>query len=289
MANLRGGSVQKQLKDAFHRLTAFKTGRHGKDDHLTHSDGTAKIREKLLRDIGDFIDKEGITTKVNLALTPENMDKLLSERLKGLANNSKESYIRSFSSLIQGLNEKNITTEVKRDYFDQKMRSLRSQKNWKAEVKTDQAIKNPEVIIQKLYAKRYETGVYTQVMHELGLRAQESIRLLNDPSKYIVERDGGLFVENLKGKNNHIYNSKKISSDLVYKIEKIHKMPSYSTLYRDLKFFGIKAHGFRFGYSKERLNQKLEAAKDYRTSLKEVSKSLNHYREDVTSYYIRRA
>ena len=38
MANLKGGTFEKQIKDAFHRLEAFGVGRVGKNDNLTHSD-----------------------------------------------------------------------------------------------------------------------------------------------------------------------------------------------------------------------------------------------------------
>jgi len=37
MANLRGGTFQKQVKDAFHRTLAFKESRHMNEDNLTHS------------------------------------------------------------------------------------------------------------------------------------------------------------------------------------------------------------------------------------------------------------
>lgn len=127
-------------------------------------------------------------------------------------------------------------------------------------------------------------------MHELGIRSSESIRLLNEPDRYIIERDGGLFVEGLIGKGNHVYDPKEISSELVYKIEQIDKMPSYSTLYRDLKELGVNAHGFRYGYAKEQLENKLShEAKSYHDSLKEVSKELNHHREEMTNYYINRS
>lgn len=74
MANLRGGSVDKQLKDAFQRLAAFGKGRHNETDHLTQSDSLATKREMYLRDWGNFVKDEGIDDKVNQAMTAENMD-----------------------------------------------------------------------------------------------------------------------------------------------------------------------------------------------------------------------
>ncbi len=47
MANLKGGTFEKQIKDAFHRLEAFGVGRVGKNDNLTHSDKLAE-KEKCI-------------------------------------------------------------------------------------------------------------------------------------------------------------------------------------------------------------------------------------------------
>ena len=54
MANLKGGSFEKQIKDAFHRLEAFGVGRVDKNDNLTHSDKLAEKREMYLKDISDY-------------------------------------------------------------------------------------------------------------------------------------------------------------------------------------------------------------------------------------------
>ena len=43
MANLKGGTFEKQVKDAFHRLESFGVGRVRKSDNLTHSDKLAQI------------------------------------------------------------------------------------------------------------------------------------------------------------------------------------------------------------------------------------------------------
>ena len=289
MTNLRGRTPEKQLKQAFHKLKAFNIGRHRKQDHLTHSDGLAKVRDKLFRDIKRFIEKEGITGKVNLALTPENMDKLLEDKLKNLENNSKESYVRSFSSLVQGLKEVNITVPVKKEYFDNKMDALRSQKDWKMEIKTGQAIQFPEQVIEKLYEIRFETGVYANTLKQLALRASEGVRLLENPHKYIIERNGSLYVENLKGKGNHIYQAKEIHPSLAAEILSIKKMLSYSTMHRDLKKLGIKAHGFRYLFAKDSLEKELTKGKEYKEALTTVSKDMNHHRGDMTSRYIKRA
>jgi hypothetical protein len=290
MANLRGGSVDKQLKDAFLRLAAFGQCRHNQTDHLTHSDGLATKREMYLRDWGNFVKEEAIYDKVNQAMTADNMDRFLEKRLEDLSNATKESYIRGWSSLIQGLTEENISTHVEKDYFNQKMDQLRDQDDWKTEPKIGKSVDEAEVIIQQLYEKRYATGFYAEVMYELGIRASESIKLLNEPDRYIVEHNGELVIDGLIGKGNNIYDHKEISGELAYKIQLIYKVPSYSTFYRDLREVGITAHGFRYSYAKEALETKLsDEGQSYHDALREVSKELNHHREEMTKYYISRA
>ena len=44
MANLRGGTFEKQIKDAFHRTLALGEGRHMKEDNFTHSLALAQKR-----------------------------------------------------------------------------------------------------------------------------------------------------------------------------------------------------------------------------------------------------
>lgn len=289
MANLRGGTIAKQIKDAIKRLLAFGKSRHGEIDHLTHSNGLSIKREMYMRDWGDFMQRESLYVKVNEAMTQSNMDKFLKHRLEGLAGNTKESYIRGWSSLVQGLEEKNITIPIGRDYFDEKMEYLRDQGDRIYEPKTGRSIDEPEGIIERLYEKRYETGVYAQTMYELGIRSSESIKLLNESERYIVERDDGIYVEGLIGKGNHVYEAKEISGELVQKIEQLGTIPSYSTFYRDLKNEGINAHRFRFTYAKEELADKLsDGGKSYQDSLREVSKELNHHRGEMTEYYIKR-
>ena len=63
MANLKGGTFEKQLKDAFHRLEAFGVSRVGKNDNLTHSDKLAEKREMYLKDITSFFKSQNINKR----------------------------------------------------------------------------------------------------------------------------------------------------------------------------------------------------------------------------------
>ncbi len=84
MANLKGGTFEKQLKDAFHRLEAFGIGRVGKNDNLTHSDKLAEKREMYLKDVTNFFQSQNLTSKLNTLFTKENLDKFFNQRLENL-------------------------------------------------------------------------------------------------------------------------------------------------------------------------------------------------------------
>ena len=71
MANLKGSTFSKQSKNAFHRLEAFKIGRVGKNDNLTHSDKLGEKREMYLRDISKYFTDNNISGKLNQLFTKE--------------------------------------------------------------------------------------------------------------------------------------------------------------------------------------------------------------------------
>ncbi len=118
MANLKGGSYDKQIKDAFHRLEAFGKGRHGNNDHFTHSDGIATKREMYLKDYREFSEQNRFTEKLNKTMTNENIERFLNQRLDGLKTSTQENYTRGFSSMLEGLKEANITVSVDKAVFD---------------------------------------------------------------------------------------------------------------------------------------------------------------------------
>jgi hypothetical protein len=70
MPNLKGGTFEKQIQKAFHRVLAFNKGREFNNDNLTHSVALAEKREMYLRDFKEFIENKGITQgKLNLLMT----------------------------------------------------------------------------------------------------------------------------------------------------------------------------------------------------------------------------
>lgn len=285
MANLRGGTYEKQASDAFHRLEKFGVSRHGNKDNMTHSLGLAHKREGYLRDIQNFATENKLIGKLNELMSNKTiMDKFFEKRMKTLNPTSKENYFRSYSSMLEGLKQANITITLDKSYFDQKVSQIEKETTFK----TSRSISNPDKLIEKIYQSRYASGVIAEVQKELALRTSEAIELVKNPEKYISENT----VSNLIGKGNHIYVDKYISSDLKMKIEAVEKVPHEDTYRADFKVASSGEHiphDFRFTFAKIEMETKLSQGIDYTQAMKEVSLSLNHVSAERTRYYLARA
>ena len=285
MANLKGGSYDKQVKDAFHRLEAFGKSRHGKSDHLTHSDGIATKREMYLQDYKNFSEENGFIEKLNKTMTNENIQNFLNQRLDGLKASTQENYTRGFSSMLEGLKEANITVSVDKVVFDSKVAEIKE--NRIDTVIIGRVISNASSVISNLYEKRFESGVIAQVQYELGVRISESFEIVKNIDNYL--NGNSSTIENLVGKGNHKYDTKNISPALVAKIRECNKISSENTYRNDLKELGIaNSHNWRYTYAKSEFDTKIKSGVEYNQALREVSKELNHTRESMTLWYLNR-
>src|SRR5574344_670585 len=232
MANLKGGSFEKQIKDAFHRLEAFGVGRVDKNDNLTHSDKLAEKREMYLKDISNYFTSQNLEGKLNNLFTKDNLDKFFNDRLENLSTKTQENYLRGFSSMLKGLEQQNINIQVHledKDFFDDKVKGIKDQAETIIE---NRYIDNVKDVIKNLYEDRTISGLIAQTQYELSIRQAEAFELIKNPTKYI---ENGR-VENLIGKGNHSYDSKEISFELEQKLLNNQKqLISKSTYYEDLK------------------------------------------------------
>lgn len=276
--------MEKQCKDAFYRLEAFGVKRHGSNDHLTHSNGVASKREMYLRDFKNFMENNQIEGKLNQAMTAENMDKFLEQRMENLSRTSRESFTRGWSSMVQGLQEANVSVDLDKNYFDQKVDEIKEMPL--EAVVTGRAIKDADNVIKELYNTRYESGVISEVQYSLGLRVSEAIELVQNYEKYIDHNE----IVGLVGKGNHAYEPKEISLQLVAKIMSVEKIPSQNTYRNDVSSVTDQhtPHDFRYSYAEREYHSKIEDGVEYRQALKEVSGGLNHSREEMTNYYLKR-
>ena len=285
MANLKGGSFEKQIKDAFHRLEAFGVGRVDKNDNLTHSDKLAEKREMYLKDISDYFTSQNLNDKLNTLLTKDNLDKFFNQRLEDLSTKAQENYLRGFSSMLKGLEQQNINIPVHledKDFFDDKVKGIKDQAETIIENRYIDDVKD---VIKNLYEDRTISGLIAQTQYELSIRQAEAFELIKNPNKYI---ENGR-VENLIGKGNHSYDSKEISFELEQKLLNNQKqLISKSTYYEDLKKYNISSHDFRFTSARDKFEEKINNGISEKEAKLQISSELNHKREEITDYYLNR-
>lgn len=285
MANLKGGNYQKQIKDAFHRLEAFGVGRVGKNDNLTHSDKLAEKRNMYLKDISNYFTSQNLTDKLNALMTKDNLDKFFIERLENLSIKTQEGYYRGFSSMLKGLEQQNIYIPIHsedKDFFNKRVEIIKDQAETIIE---NRYIDNVENIISNLYEDRAISGLIAQCQYDLSIRQEEAFELVSNPLKYI---ENGI-VENLVGKGNHIYEPKEISFELEQKLlNNQEELISKSTYYYDLQKYDISSHDFRFTSARDKFEEKLNSGISEKEAKLQISSELNHKREAITDYYLKR-
>jgi hypothetical protein len=285
MANLKGGSFEKQIKDAFHRLEAFGVGRVGKNDNLTHSDKLAEKREMYLKDITSFFKSQNLNDKLNTLFTKQNLDNFFNERLKNLSSKTSENYLRGFSSMIKGLEQQNIYIPLHledKSFFDDRVKSVKSEANIIIE---NRYIENVNNVIKNLYENRAISGLIAQTQYELSIRQSEAFELVKNPNKYL---DNGYIVD-LVGKGNHKYMAKEISFELEQKLlNNSYDLIDKSTYYNDLQKYDISSHDFRFTSARDKFEDMLKNGISEKEAKVKVSQELNHKREAITDYYLRR-
>lgn len=287
MANLKGGggNFQKQIKDAFHRLEAFGVGRVGKNDNLTHSDKLAEKRTMYLKDIANYFTSQNLEGKLNTLMTKNNLDKFFNQRFESLLITSQVGYYRGFSSMLKGLEQQNIYIPLHyedKDFFNDRVKIIKDQ----AEIIIENRyIDNVENVISNLYEDRAISGLIAQCQYDLSIRQEEAFELVSNPLKYI---ENG-YIENLVGKGNHIYEPKEISFELEQKLlNNQEELISKSTYYYDLQKYDISSHDFRFTSARDKFEEKLQNGISEREAKLQISSELNHKREAITDYYLKR-
>jgi integrase len=291
MPNLKGGTFEKQIQKAFHRVLAFNQGREFNNDNLTHSLALAEKREMYLNDFKNYLEQKGITQgKLNLLMTKENVIEFIQERTDNLSPKAALDYTTGFNSLMKGLEQSRIDIPANpsendflkdfREEFREEMKEL--------EVESGRYIDNLQEKLDGLKESRYESYTIAKLQAETGLRVAEALEVTKNFEKYYNQETGKL--EKVIGKGNHMYAPKEISQNLAMEIRKMEYIPHYNTYRADLKAVGIdRSHNFRVTYAKDLLTSKLEQGIEYKQALREVSEEINHHRIEMTEYYLARA
>ncbi|MCT7565118.1 hypothetical protein N5T96_02070 [Aliarcobacter butzleri] len=285
MANLKGGTFEKQIKDAFHRLEAFGVSRVGKSDNLTHSDKLAEKREMYLKDITSFFKSQNLNNKLNTLFTKENLNNFFNSRLENLSSKTQENYLRGFSSMLKGLEQQNIYIPLlleDKDFFNDRVAIIKDEADIIIE---NRYIENVDNVIKSLYEDRAISGLIAQCQYDLSIRQSEAFELVKNPYKYL---DNG-YVVDLVGKGNHKYIPKEISFELEQKLlNNKDFLIDKSTYYNDLKNYDISSHDFRFTSARDKFEDMLKSGISQKEAKLKVSEELNHKREAITNYYLKR-
>ena len=283
MANLKGASFEKQVKDIHHRLCAFGEKRHGRTDNQTHSKALSIKRAEMSKSFAEYCTNKGLEGKLNEHMTNETIKEFLDHRTQDLSKSTCENYVRAFSSMVEGLENSNIDMLYTKDVFEEKMIEIREMPD--INPIEGRAINEADKLIDELYEKRYETAVLAQTQLELGFRVSEAFEVVENIDKYY--NDGKLVA--VIGKGNHEYIAKDITSSLLERIKLVDNLPTQRTYSNHLKAYDVTPHDFRYTFVKDEVEKRLELGQEYKTILKEISKEINHSREEMTKYYLKRA
>lgn len=288
MANLKGGTWDKQIRNAHIRLNAgFSKSKHGTDSHLTHSTATREKREMYLKDFKQYAEDKGLEGKLNDLITEDNLDSFFTERLDDLAYGTQEDYIRGWSGLIQGLQQSNITIDVDTSFFNEVVGAYKEYAVDRGEIIGEpKAVTTPFHPTYVMGELSEPLGALVQLQKETGIRVSEAYNVINDLEKHLND----LKLLNIVGKGGQKYQAKIISLELKLMLLKLREnnvvLPAQSTYYRQLQNFGMSSHDIRAFYALELYNSKIESGLSHEESCLFVSKEINHHRIQITEYYI---
>ena len=238
-----------------------------------------------LKDISNYFTSQNLYDKLNTLFTKDKLDKFFNQRLEDLSIKTQENYLRGFSSMLKGLEQQNIYIPIHSEdkvFFNDRVEKIKDQ----AEIIIENRyIDNVENVISNLYEDRAITGLIAQCQYDLSIRQEEAFELVSNPLKYI---ENG-YIENLVGKGNHIYEKKEISIELSQKLLDNHdELISKSTYYYDLQRYDISSHDFRFTSARDKFEEKMNSGISEKEVKLQISEILNHHRESITEYYLKR-
>lgn len=284
MANLKGSSFAKQIRDALIRLDARGTKRIGdaRFDGLAHSHAVLEKRRQILKDFSRFLTSEGYSGKLNLLMTPEYITQFLHERTQRMDLSTIENYIANFSALVKGLRLKNIMIAETTDYeFFQRLKDQLGRPD--PTVFQTGRYMDENAVQTMLEWLPHRSRVVAILQYKLCFRASEALLIANNPKKYL----NGLTVLGVKGKGGQVYPDKPIDAelaDLLYSALTI----SRSTYYRDQRKAlqgKNRPHDLRLSHICDLYDSLRDSGESHEQSMSKASKASNHHRSSVTGGY----
>jgi len=288
MANLKGGSFEKQIRDANFRLAAFGEKRNGTNSNRTHSDALRVKRDGYFKDFKEFAEEQELEGKLNELMTEERMSEFLEQRLQSINSfSAQEDYIRGWSGLVQGLQQSNISIDLDVGFFSEQVSIYKEEAIERGETfgepRAVTTSYHPTEVVQEL---NHPLGVVAQLQYETGFRVSEAYDVIQNLERHLHD----LELRGVKGKNGQMYRDKIISLRLKIMLLKLRgeqtKLPVQSTYYRHLQRFGMVSHDIRAFYTKELYDEKIEEGFSHVEACRFVSKEINHHRIQITEYYL---
>ncbi len=296
MANLRGGTFKKQVRDAFFRLEKLRNSRHNKDVKGFVSLNRLKQAKTMLNKFSNYLQGKGINTgKINEYMSDKEIlrDFAREEIFRhDYAPSTVQEYASLFSKVVENLTHNNITISQEAINYTKELYQEAKEAFKSDGYETGRYVDNLQDKLYNLYNNNFASGVIAEVQASMGLRISEAYEVVRNFDNYYNAENNT--IEGLIGKANHEYMPKEISHDLVQKIEAIHNnnapIPSPSAYREDLKEVGIpKSHDLRITYAKDLYESLKNQGYSEREALKAVSQELNHNRIEITQYYLARA
>ncbi len=290
MANLKGGSFEKQIRNALIRLDTRGQKRYQTGSRLTHSNALYQKREMYLKDFANYLSNKGINEgKLNNYFKEEYISDFLNERLSELSPKSALDYVTGLNSMLTGLEQTKVTIDksvhnILREYTQDYRTEFNAVKD---NYETGRAINDTGAFLNNLEQIRESSGIVAQLQLETGLRVSEALEVAKNFQDYYNPQSNELM--GIIGKGGQEYLEKEISSELAYKLNNLQETPSYSTYYNDLKELQTKPHDLRVTFAKNYYEELKEKGYSHKEALQITSKELNHHRESITLYYLARA
>lgn len=284
MANIKGSTFKKQIKDVLIRIDARGLKRTGdaRFDGLAHSHSVLEKRKQLLEDFTRFLDGEELNEKLNNAMTPEIIAKFLQEQTSMMALSSIENYIANFSALVKALRLKNITIHEKTDYeLFQRLKDQLGRPNPNIfEIGRYIDANAVEMMYEQL---PHRSRVVAFIQYKLCFRASEALLLANNPNKFLL----GLTISGVKGKGGQAYPDKTVDPDIADMI--LSAIPiSRSTYYRDQRK-ALKGknrpHDLRLSHICNLYDSLRDTGEPHEHAMLKASKASNHHRPSTTGGY----
>jgi len=285
MANLKGSSFEKQIRDARIR-TDFRGQKkaeiQGKNFARSHS--IVYARESQLHDFANFLQNQEINEgKLNQHFTEKNLQSFFKERISALSSSSANTYISGFNGLLKGLENANITISVDHNLIVKSFTKELQKNIKKQDIKTGRYISKKEFQknLQKLPVKLQPIA---RLQYSYGFRVAEALQIAKNPEKHIKS---GKIID-VRGKGGRTYKPKRISQAMKKDLQKSIKISKSTYQKATCRAFAKSNHDLRLSYAKNLVDKMLKEGTSLLVALRTTAEEMNHSRLEITKYYLAR-